>query len=345
MFILNAWYIAAWAHEVTDVPLARRICDEPVVLFRTKDGTAAALLDRCCHRGAPLSLGTVVDAGIRCGYHGLEFDCSGKCVKVPGQERIPQRAAVRSFPLHEKDEFLWIWLGDPALADTTTIIDYPYHNDYAQWPHKHGLYHCKADYRLLIDNLMDLTHVGYVHASTIGGHPKVHVEALMETTPTDTGLKFIRWMRNSVPPPTYAAAVKFKGNVDRWQEFEFLAPGNIIQWSGAIDTGNGAEQNRNQPGFSLRLFHGLTPETQNSCHYFWSTANGYRQDDPAATDQLFEAIGAAFNEDKVFVEEQQLRLDELGEASLVDIVSDRARIHMRRILDRMAAAEGVAASK
>jgi len=335
MFILNAWYIAAWAHEVGAQPLARRICDEPVVLFRDAQGKAGALTDRCCHRGAPLSLGKVVEAGLQCGYHGLTFDCAGQCIAIPGQDRIPQRARVRSYPLHEKDEFLWIWMGDPALADVTKIIDYPYHNDYRQWPHKHGLYHCKADYKLLVDNLMDLTHVGYVHGNTIGGNPLTHVTAQMETTPTETGLKFIRWMPDSEAPPTYAAAVEFKGKVDRWQEFEYTAPGSIVQWSGAIDAGQGARDNRDQPGFSLRLFHGLTPETGGSCFYFWSTANGYRQDDPAATEQLFEAIGKAFMEDKVLVEGQQRRLDELGQDSLVDIASDRARIHMRRTLERM----------
>jgi phenylpropionate dioxygenase-like ring-hydroxylating dioxygenase large terminal subunit len=335
MLILDAWYIAAWSNEISEQPLARRICDEPLVLYRDKQGRPGALIDRCCHRGAPLSMGTVVDAGLQCGYHGLTFDCSGTCVAIPGQDKIPQKAKVRSFPLHEKDEFIWIWMGDPALADISAIVDYPFHNDYAKWPHKHGLYHCKCDYKLLVDNLMDLTHVGFVHGNTIGGSPATHVTAQMDTTPTDTGLKFIRWMPDSQPPPTYAAAVPFAGKVDRWQEFEYIAPGSIIQWSGAIDAGKGAMQNREQPGFSLRLFHGLTPESDGSCWYFWSTANGYRQDDPAATEQLFLAIGEAFMEDKVLVEGQQARFDEIGQEQLVDIASDRARLHMRRMLDRM----------
>lgn len=102
MFIRNAWYIAAWAHEITDKPIARRLLDEPVVLFRDREGKAGALVDRCCHRAAPLSLGQVTDAGLECGYHGLTFDCAGRCVRIPGQERIPQKAGVRSFPLVEK---------------------------------------------------------------------------------------------------------------------------------------------------------------------------------------------------------------------------------------------------
>ena len=116
MFARNAWYIAAWSDEVADKPLARRILNEPVVLFRGQDGRAAALADRCCHRSAPLSLGRVVEEGIECGYHGLVINCAGQCVRVPGQRLIPPDATVRNYPLVEKNRFLWIWPGDPALA-------------------------------------------------------------------------------------------------------------------------------------------------------------------------------------------------------------------------------------
>jgi phenylpropionate dioxygenase-like ring-hydroxylating dioxygenase large terminal subunit len=340
MFIRNAWYIAAWAHEVGDKPLGRRICNEPVVLFRDRAGKLGALVDKCCHRGTPLKLGHVVDGGLECTYHGMVFDTAGACVHIPGQDRIPEKARVRSYPIVEKDEFAWIWMGDAAAADPSLIIDYPFHNDYAKWPHKHALYHIAGNHMLMVDNLMDLTHLGYVHRSTIGGNPSAHVEAKMETTRTEKGLRYVRWLLNSVPPPTYVKAAGFKGRVDRWQEFEFIAPASVIQWTGALDVGKGAyEEGNREGGFSLRLFHGLTPETETSCHYFWSTANGYRQDEPAATEQLYDEIAAAFLEDKAVVEEQQARLTELGEGDIVDIVSDVARIHMRRVVDRMLAAE------
>ena len=345
MFIRNAWYIAAWPDEIGARPLARRICNDPIVLFRDHDGKAAALEDRCCHRATPLAHGRIVEQGIECGYHGLVFDGAGRCVRVPGQDRIPERARVRHYPVVEKDEFVWIWMGEPAHANPALILDYPFHNDHARWPHKHNLYHIRANYMLMVDNLMDLTHLGYVHGSTIGGDPATHVEAKMTTKRTEGGLSYARWMLNSMPPPTYAKAVPFKGRVDRWQEFEYVAPGSIIQWSGAVDAGTGAyEGGSREGGFSLRLFHGLTPETETSCFYFWSTANGYRQDEPAATEQLFHEIGTAFSEDKTIVEAQQARLAELGESGLVDIVSDAARIHMRRVVDRMIGAEAQSAA-
>jgi len=338
MFARNAWYIAAWSDEVvTNKPLARRILSEPVVLFREQNGNAAALADRCCHRSAPLSLGRVVEDGIECGYHGLVINGAGRCLRVPGQRLIPADATVRSYPLIEKNCFVWIWPGDPALADPALIIDFPWHDDAKNWPHKHTMYPIKGHYMLMVDNLMDLTHLGYLHAKTIGGNPSQHVEAEMKTVRTPTGVKFTRWMRSSPPPPSYVKAAGFQGRVDRLQSFEFVAPSSILQWTGATDAGSGKEPADFE--FKFRLFHGLTPETETSCFYFWSAANGYRQDDPATTEQLFGEIAFAFREDAAMVEAQQGRLGEFGEAGLVDIASDATRLTMRRHVDRMIAAE------
>src|SRR4029077_13028928 len=134
-------------------PVARRICDEPVVLYRGRDGAAAALFDRCCHRGAPLSVGVIVDTGLQCGYHGLVFAADGHCVHIPGQTFISNKVCVRSYPVLEKDQLVWIWMGEPAAADTSLIVDYPFHNDRARWPHRHDVYHVKASYLMLTDNL------------------------------------------------------------------------------------------------------------------------------------------------------------------------------------------------
>ena len=339
MFLRNAWYIAAWTDELKEKPLGRRILDEPVVLFRDQHGRAAALLDRCCHRAAPLSLGEVVPSGIQCGYHGLTFDGGGTCIAVPGQSRIPEDARVRSYPVVEKDQLLWIWLGDAARADQSKIVDFPYHNDRAHWPNKHDCYRIKGNYMLMVDNLMDLTHLGYLHAKTVGGNPAAHVNAEMKTTRTPTGIKFTRWMRNSLPPPSYVRAAGFEGRVDRWQEFEWVAPSSVLQWTGAADVGTGAYEGKREGGFQFRLFHGLTPETETSCFYFWSSANGYRQNEPEATEQLYREIAPTFVEDKEMVEAQQARLTELGEAGLVDIASDANRMIMRRFMERLVAEE------
>ena len=344
MFLRNAWYVAAWTDELGERPFARRILDEAIVLFRDASGAVAALEDRCCHRGTPLAFGRVVTQGLECGYHGLIFDGAGKCVLVPGGHLVPPGARVRSYPVVEKDQFVWIWMGDPQRADYSLVLDYPYHDDPHHWPHKHAVYHIKGDYMLVIDNLMDLSHLGYVHGATVGGAPTTHIEARMHTVRTETGVKYDRWMIDSVPPPTYVAAGDFKGRVDRWQESEFFPMSTIVQWIGAVDAGTGALRDWKYDGersnsFSFRLFHGITPETATSCHYFWSAANGYRQNEPAATEQLYNEIARTFDQDKTIIEAQQIRMLETPDGPLIDIHGDGPRIQARRVVDRLLAEE------
>lgn len=334
-FVRNAWYLAAWPEELTEGMVSRTIMNEPLVLFRDAAGRVGALEDRCCHRGAPLTHGEVVAEGIQCGYHGLIFDCTGTCVKIPGQDTVPRTAVVRSYPVVERQQFIWIWMGDPALADEGKIIDYPYHDQPDKWPHRKAVFPIKANYMMMIDNLMDLSHLGYVHKKTIGGSPNTHATAEMDVAPTENGVHFIRWMLNSPPPPTYVNAVGFQGKIDRWQEFEYVAPSSVVQWTGAIDAGKGAKENQDQDGFHIRLFHSATPETDKSFHYFWSTANGYRTDDPQATQDFYDEVYPTFIEDKMIMEAQQARLDLDPERELVSIRADKALILARKAIRRL----------
>jgi vanillate O-demethylase monooxygenase subunit len=344
-FARNAWYVAAWAEELEKGLVGRTIMNEPIVLFRDRAGLAAALEDRCCHRGAPLTHGTLVEEGLQCGYHGLIFDGAGKCVVIPGQARIPPHAGVRSYPIVEKQQFVWIWMGDPALADVSRIIDWPYHDQPAQWPHRKAMFRIKANYMLMIDNLMDLTHLGYVHNRTIGGNPRSHVGAEMTITETPTGVHYIRWMLDHNPPPTYVKGAGFTGKVDRWQEFEYVWPSSVLQWSGALDVGKGATENRNKPGLHLRLFHSATPETETTFHYFWSTANGYRQDEPQATQDMYDEIYPTFIEDKTIMEVQQERINLDPARPLLAIRADSALALARKVMGRKMKAEPVRAAQ
>jgi len=337
-FVKNAWYIAAWAEELDDGLLARTIMNQPMVIYRDADGKAGALEDRCCHRGAPLTHGEVVAQGLQCGYHGLIYDTSGACVAIPGQKNIPPDAGVVAYPVVERHKIIWIWMGDPALADKSRIVDYPYHDQPDQWPHRKETFPISANYMLMIDNLMDLTHLGYVHSNTIGGNPNHHVTAEMETRPTDNGAYFIRWMLDHQPPPTYVKGGGFTGKVDRWQEFEYVAPSIVLQWSGALEVGRGARENRDQEGFHLRLLHAATPETETTFRYFWSASNGYRQDDPQATQDLYDEIHPTFLEDKKIMAAQQERIDLDPDRGLVAIHADSAlalgRIAIGKLLEK-----------
>lgn len=345
---LNAWYQAGWSHDVTDAPLARTLLGEAVVFFRDGAGELHALEDRCCHRATPLSLGEVVQNGLQCGYHGLVFGGDGRCVEIPGQETVPPQACVRSYPVVERQEMIWLWPGDPAAADENLIVDYPYNDDHDNWPHVHGMYHVACSYLLMIDNLMDMTHVPFIHRNTIGaGVPAEQVNASMDVTRTDRGLRYIRWMTDSTPPPTYIEGVGWPPDVrvDRWLEFEFVAPSTVIQWTGALETGRGAQENRRQPGgFSLRNWHGVTPETESSCHYFWCPANGYRPDDADATARLHRDIAATLAEDIEFLERQQETMSADPARPLVDIRHDAALKPARRTIERMIGAESTSAA-
>lgn len=331
MFIGDAWYMAAWADEITEKPLARRICNQPVVVYRTATGRAGVLYDSCCHRGAPLSVGTVVEAGLQCGYHGLVFGDDGVCVHIPGQKQIPEKARVRCYPTVEKDQMIWVWMGEPAKADPAKIIDYPFHNDTNNWPHSHGVYEIDASYVMLMDNLMDLTHLGYVHAKNVGGKAATLVEAEMDVIPTDNGVDVRRWMPDCEPPPTYLKCVDLPKHIERWQEFEFVAPAAVLQWTGAVPRGSGAREDTSKRvgGFSMRLYHFATPVTDTSCYYFWSAAHNHNVDDPNATEDLRKEVEVALEEDKWIITEQQNRVNETGDDWLMDTRSDKARVAMR----------------
>ena len=339
----NAWYLAAWRDEIGEAPLARTLLTERIVLFRAPDGTVAALEDRCCHRGAALSLGRIVSKGLRCGYHGMIFAGDGRCVSIPGQDTIPPQARVRAYPVAERAEFVWIWMGDPAKADEEAIPLYPPKDAVMGGTRQWGMLPIRCNYMLLVDNLMDLTHIPFVHGNTIGGEQQIdlidHAEVEMERTAN--GVHFIRWTQGHLAPPFFQKVLDLEpgARVDRWQEFEYIAPMSVIQCSGGAPVGRGAMQNREQPGaLSLRLFHGATPETENSCFYFWMRANSI-PDDARAVEVVLREIKVVLAQDVAVLERQNDRLAADPDRPLVDVKNDNLRILARRAVERLIAAE------
>lgn len=206
-----------------------------------------------------------------------------RCVRVPGQDVIPPAACVKSYPVAERDGFVWIWMGDPSRADTTQIQRYRWHDE-PGWAHRGKRNAVLADYMLVLDNLLDLTHVGYVHKNTIGGSPDAHSSAEMEVLRSDAGVSVVRRLRNSLPPPTYKLAAGFAGRVDRWIEIDYQ-PGLLTINAGAKDVGTGAFEVNRDDGFFLRSAHAVTPETAHTAHYFWTIAHKVRDDMPELTDR------------------------------------------------------------
>lgn len=340
MFVYNAWYVAAFAADVAPgKTVGRKFLNKAVVLFRTEAGEIAALEDRCSHRAMPLSAGHVDGEVIRCCYHGVEFDKRGACTRIPNQARIPASANVRSYPVVEKDHLVWIWMGDPALADPDTIIDNPEHDDPA-WTWRPYAFHVKADWQLIIDNIMDLTHVPYIHSRTIGGNPEQHYGADTQVEFDGRRVTLLRKMPNSVPPKSYIDAGGFTGRVDRWQEVRFeprLGMTCRVN-AGACDVGTGAYEGRRDNGFMLANNHFITPETETTSHYLWTicTTASPESGVPATLfDQFFDTI----SEDEETLEAQQQRIDDDPARPFVGIASDGAVNQARRVLSNLHDAE------
>src|SRR5688572_8807829 len=201
-FLMNCWYVAAWDAELIDGKLlARTIMEKPLLLYRGDSGKVVALDNRCCHRGAKLSNGRREGDDIRCMYHGLKFDPSGKCIQIPGQDNIPKGLGVRSYPVVERQTLVWIWMGDPAKADPAKIVDIPYLANPA-WRGKQGYMHYDAHYLLIVDNLSDFAHLAFVHTKTLGGSE----DYAYQTKPAaierlEDGFRVERWHMNADCPP------------------------------------------------------------------------------------------------------------------------------------------------
>jgi len=338
MFLRNAWYVAALGTELTGPPVARTFLNEAVVLFRDAQGRAAALEDRCCHRAAPLSMGEVTPKGLMCGYHGLVFDGHGTCVDIPGQTQIPPAARVRAYPVAERDGFVWIWMGDPARASEDTIVRFQHGQDSTTWPFAQGMISVKANYVLVLDNLMDLTHLSYLHRHSIGGAPEDDRQAQVTSTRTPTGSKYLRLTERAAAPKTFGQKYGLTGYVDRWQELEFVAPAIVLQSSGADESGKGIIDKGVREGpHQGRVLHAPTPETEASTHYFFMTAR--RNGGISSQNDLLADTYKIFAEDISMIEKQQERLTGFDMDRLIDIRSDVARIHMVRALKQMIADE------
>jgi phenylpropionate dioxygenase-like ring-hydroxylating dioxygenase large terminal subunit len=330
MFIRNAWYIAAMRHEVSEKPFARTIMNEPIVLVQNGLGELFALEDRCCHRGAPLSLGHATTAGIRCDYHGMEFAADGKCISIPGQTNIPQRAKVKSYPLQSRGDYVWIWMGDADKADPAAIIDYP-PDDPINWPRANDMLYLKASYIMVLENLMDLSHLSYLHKSSIGSSEADSANATMEVKQTERGMRFLRVMRNADAPANWRKRYPTGEKVDRWSDFEYVAPSIIMQFSGGVNAGE-YDQGRREGGHLVRTLHALTPETEKSCFYFFNKADGYARFEDSTKPRTWASTTDVFKEDAFMLEQQQLRLEGYDKSLLVDINTDVARVRMIRAL-------------
>ena len=339
-FPLDQWYVAGFSSELTDKPIARKFLNQPVVLFRNGNGEVAALEDRCCHRSLPLSCGTVEATGLRCGYHGLLYAPNGSCIEIPGQERIPAKAKVKSYSIVEKNHILWIWMPKAdGTAPTHEAPTYVHHDD-PKYKYGTGHYHYNAPYQLIHDNLIDLSHLGYVHLKTIGGNAKQHMNAEVKVSQEGNTVRVVRLMPGTPPPPTYKAAWPFGDTCERWQEIEFDVS-HLRIWTGAAEPGTDAIDDPKRGGFHMRGFHGITPETDESCYYFWSMASNKHPDMEETINTVIQQTQYTFDEDRVVIEAQYKNMLQFGSAATwtdihVDVGANRARRVIAKLMEQQA---------
>jgi vanillate O-demethylase monooxygenase subunit len=332
VFLRNAWYVAAEAGEVTRVPLARTICGEPIVLYRAESGAPAILEDRCCHRRAPLHKGTVVGDTLQCGYHGFRFDTGGTCVEIPGSTvRPPVTARVRSYVAHEAYGYVWLWNGEPARANPATIPDFSPISDPA-WATVSERMPVAAHYQLFVDNLLDLSHVAFVHRNTIGSDDSV--AALQLETRGDT-VRLERVARDIPSPPIYVKQ-GFGPRAHQTKVMTFVPPATVILEITTTEVPLNGHPPQQKHIFLVNV---MTPETENTMHYFWASNRNFDVHDPELDAFFLRETHTAFLEDLDIIEAQQRCIDLDPSKPEVMVGGDIGSIRARKVMARLLEAE------
>lgn len=352
MFVKNAWYCAGWDYHLTqgkDALLARKLAGERVVLYRKPDGGIVAMEDRCCHRQAALSRGQKEGECLRCMYHGIKYGPDGKCVEIPGQEVIPDKARVRTYPVVEKHNWIWVWMGDPEKADED-LICFAVGYDHPDWNIKTSEMHVEASYRLELANLSDLSHLAWVHQKTLGAADETTRDAFTHLnakhTILDRGLHTEYWVR-SVPvnefmshlfPPDALFDLHFDINI--------TVPCNWILHFRVFTAGTNTEGESNgQLIADTYTCQSVSPADEKSVEYYFSWGASKQTDFPGLSELLRDTLDEAFLEDARVLEAQQVRVAEKPDHPMVDIVHDAGPGKMLWVLDKLLKKERKEAKK
>ncbi|OGT79584.1 MAG: hypothetical protein A3H91_09055 [Gammaproteobacteria bacterium RIFCSPLOWO2_02_FULL_61_13] len=336
-FLKNAWYCAAWSTEITRNLFHRVIIGRDILLFRDGQGDAIALNNFCPHRSAPLHLGRIIDEQIQCPYHGLRFATDGTCVHNPHHRDgvAPDSARLERYPLVEKDDLIWIWMGDLQLADPTALPDFGCHTNPAM-ARVSGTITIDAYYELITDNLLDLSHVEFVHAGILGS--SAVSRGSHEVIQDGTTVWSNRWCPNGEAPPALAKAFgDYKDAVDHWLYMRWDAPASML-----LDVGITPVGGTRRDGWWVYGTDILTPADETTTHYFWGITYEYGKNDPAVAAAHEKAVQRAFvQQDKPIIEAQQRAL-QLRNATDIDEVKSiwldtdagpkRARLVLNKLL-------------
>lgn len=335
IFVEHAWYVVAWSRDVTRSPIGRTVLGQDIVLYRTEDGAAVALADRCPHRSYRLSKSRVVGDAIACGYHGFTFDTRGRCVAIPSQEHIPSGFRTRHYPLVERWQWIWIWMGPPDEADASLIPDHHMAGLTVDgWVAEPGCdFVVQARYQLFNENLLDLTHLSFLHPETIGSpeiaKSKVRIEVAGRT------VRVLRDTLDEEATPPYAKRLGIVGGlIDRHHETTFIAPGfhlidvTIRQAQSTVNGTPSATYGRH------KTIHAITPETATTMRDFWAFTRTYNRSADVTT-YLRESISGVIRQDIDALETIELLLRERDGAADYNCAADEASLRGRRVVQAL----------
>ena len=338
-FLQNSWYCVSWAADLTNKPVGIRVLGQHLVLYRDDVGNPVILDGVCPHRFAPLARGRVVGDRLECGYHGLQFDRTGQCVLNPhGQQVVPPGAGVRSYPAVERNGAIWAWMGDVDSANPASIIDFDFVADTASWASSTGYLRVEADYRLVIDNLLDLTHGSYIHPKTVGiadayaADIKVEHDFFTEGNAVHANYR----VYNAPPSPLFRLFFDAPlGNLYAYMRWEPAA--SLI-----LDISMTQQEEEKGGGVLMPSAHLIVPETETSCHYFFAIGRNVDRDNEEKTREMAEMARRAFvDEDEPMIEACEELMDgrEFFKLKPLILETDRSGILARRTLGKLIKAE------
>ncbi|PUE06781.1 Rieske (2Fe-2S) protein [Limnohabitans sp. T6-5] len=329
-FIFNDWYVAAFGNEIKDQLLARTLLGRRLVLYRTSDQQVVALEDRCPHRSMPLSAGTLERDTLVCGYHGLRFNAQGNCIEVPSQSTCPQNVGVKAYRTHERGAVVWIWMGEAGEADLSKLPDQDWMVD-PLWEKSQGFLSLQASYVRLHENLLDLTHLSFLHAKSFGTPD--YAKAAFQSELGDGQFALLRNVVPTTLPPVWAipTGLTGQGQAARIVRSAFRSVG-IHEVSVTFYDCQLPESER--PTFRIRTAHMPTPETATTTHYFIVHGRDFALNDPDTTQFMHDQLFVAFNEDVegLALQEQALANTPPNELYEFSVAADAPAVAMRRYL-------------
>ena len=336
MFLRNCWYVAGWSNDYARELKAQKILDENIVFYRQADGKAVALEDACPHRKLPLSKGKIEGDTVVCGYHGLTFDCTGNCTDSPTQRGMtPRRAVVKSYPVVDRYRLLWIWMGDPEKANPDDIYEIE-NFDNPKWGYTDGgVLPIACNYLWIADNLLDPSHVAWVHVTSFAGAGTDDQPLTQERT--ERGVIVSRWIHDQPPSPYYKDLVHFDGNADRLQHYEMSVPCIALNRSIYTPAGTGGPDRPYLDETYINIsYNFMTPVDENNTQYIWFQHRNTDPLDKAISDKMNDGAVMAFNEDKEILEAVHEGMAELATPNIdlgLDAGAKLFRLQLQRMID------------